>query len=281
MVKKLIGYFFSDANYKKQTVWFKKCLYLLILIKCTYWLYYFNLLFGPNSIVYPALEPTNTYRDLAFFLHYHPADILSFLFIAGLILLCLIQLLTNKFYFFVDFIIWFFVLNLQNKIYPSLTSGNYLLNQFLFFNCLLTSYFSANQNWKHELKILMHNLGTVAIIIQICLLYFLSGYAKITNPDWYGGSAVSMVANIHRYSLFHTIGVLQTKNTVNAGLTYLVTFYQLCFPILIWIKKTKKIFLLIGLLMHLYIGLVMGLPEFAAIMILSYIYFWPINKPVS
>ena len=64
-------------------------------------------------------------------------------------------------------------------------------------------------------------------------------------------------------------------------LTDVVMFYQLLFPIVVWIKQIKKIVLFIGIVMHLYIGLVMGLPEFAAIMILSYVFFWPIKTSIS
>jgi hypothetical protein len=54
--------------------------------------------------------------------------------------------------------------------------------------------------------------------------------------------------------------------------------YQLLFPVLVWIKKIKKMFLLLGILMHLYIAFVMGLVEFGSVMIISYIIFWPIKK---
>jgi hypothetical protein len=59
------------------------------------------------------------------------------------------------------------------------------------------------------------------------------------------------------------------------ALNYVVLAYQLLFPVLVWIKKIKKPFLILGILMHLYIAFVIGLVSFGFVMILPYIYFWP------
>ncbi len=281
MVKKLLTYFFSDFNLKKQTFWFKKLLYMLLIVKSLYWLAYYDVLFGQNAIVFPSPNHIDTYKDLAFILYNAASTVLSLNFILVVLCVSVIKLFNNKTYFILEFLIWFLVLNIQNKIYPCLTGGNYLLNQLLFFNCFLSTVFIKNSKWKSDLKIVLHNLGLLAIMIQICLLYFLAGFAKISNADWYTGEAISILSQINHYSLFHPILSLGKKSFITHILTDVVMFYQLLFPITVWIKKIKKTVLFIGIVMHLYIGLVMGLPEFATIMILSYVFFWPFKPSIS
>lgn len=281
MVKKLLAYFFSDFNLKQQAFWFKKLLYTLLILKSMYWLAYYYVLFGQNAIVFPSPNHTGTYRDLAFILYNSASTSLSLYFILVALSVSVFKLFSNKIYFILEFLLWFSVLNIQNKIYPCLTGGNYLLNQLLFFNCFLSTVFIKDLNWKSDLKIVLHNLGLLAILVQICLLYFLAGFAKILNADWYTGEAISILSQINHYSLYHPIVSLEKKSFITHMLTDVVMYYQLLFPIVVWIKQIKKIVLFIGIVMHLYIGLVMGLPEFAAIMILSYVFFWPIKTSIS
>jgi hypothetical protein len=53
-----------------------------------------------------------------------------------------------------------------------------------------------------------------------------------------------------------------------------VLAYQILFPAVVWFKKIKKPFLILGILMHVYISLVMGLVLFGLIMIICYAIFW-------
>ena len=166
-----------------------------------------------------------------------------------------------------DFILWWLILNLSNKVYPTLTAGDYLLNQFLFFNCFITFFQSES-----PLKKVLHNIGSIAIIIQLCLVYFLSAVAKLNNHEWLNGSAIATILQVHHYSIDFFYNTKQ--NSLSTIITYSVLFYQLFFPLLIWFKKIKIPLLFIGVLMHLFIAFVMGLTSFGFIMILGYVYFF-------
>jgi hypothetical protein len=62
-------------------------------------------------------------------------------------------------------------------------------------------------------------------------------------------------------------------------LNYLVIWYQLLFPVLVWIKPIKKWYLLAGIVQHLFIAFVLGLPSFGLIMIVAYaIFYHPFSK---
>ena len=120
-------------------------------------------------------------------------------------------------------------------------------------------------------------------MIQLCFVYFLSGLAKFSDLGWLSGSAISTITLIDHFSMWGTLKNLGRFGFIALLTNYVVLFYQLLFPVFIWIKTIKKPLLIVGILMHLYIALFMGIVEFAAIMILGYLYFWPQQKekPVS
>jgi hypothetical protein len=197
--------------------------------------------------------------------------------------MCLFALKFDKHYFIADFFIWFLIININNKIYPTLTGGDYLLNQFLFFNCWLCSQKKADStpHWSSDLKKFFHNLSIIAIIIQVCLVYFLSALAKCNDENWISGNALDEISKVHHFSLFSVIPRTASSSVFLMIINYVIVFYQLLFPLLIWIKKIKRPFICFGVLMHLYIALVMGLVEFSVIMLIAYIYFWPTKKIIT
>jgi hypothetical protein len=280
-LSKLISYFFSNYNLQLQSLWFKRLIYTFLLIKMIYWLCYYPVLFGHNSISYIGPHLSYGLRDLGFLLYNTKAENLALYFILSVGSLCLLQIFFNRLYFFGDLLIWFLVVNLHNKIYPTLTGGNYLLNQLLFFNCFLSATFFIKSRWQNSFKILLHNVGVVGILVQVCLVYFLSALAKLENAEWLSGKAIASISKVHHFSLYSFPDENSAFNPAFVVLNYIVLFYQSFFPVLIWIRKTKKPLLITGIVMHLYIALVMGLVEFGLVMILSYIFFWPFKRSLS
>jgi hypothetical protein len=281
-LQKLISYFFSDYQLKPQSNWFKKYLYSLLIIKAIYWLVYYEYLFGTQSVIPVRPAFINPVTDLAFLLFNHPSQNLAYYFIVlvlAVLFLFAVNVLPPVVSFIMNGVIFLVVINLQNKIYSTLTGGSYLLNQFLLFNCFLSPNYSVQQNWRSSLKVVMHNFAGLVILIQVCLVYLLSAIAKCTNAQWLNGTALYALSNVHHYFLYVSPNKL-SFNWFFVFLNYLVIIYQLSFPILIFFKRIKKPVILIGLTMHLYIAFVMGLVEFSLVMILAYIYFWPFKKQI-
>ncbi len=275
--EKLISYFFFDYRSKIQSIWFKRLLYIYLIIRTAQWLFHFELLFGENSIIYSKPQSIGFFKDLAFILYSQTEPGLSLVFLIALISISVFHLITTKFSFFGDVLIWFTVLNIHNKLYPSLTGGDLLLNQFLFFNCFISARFIKNETRFNLLRVCIHNVAVLGIILQLCLVYFLSGLAKVGDPEWLNGQAIISVAKIRHFSLYSFLSYNPLLDPLYFFLNYLVLFYQVLFPALVWIGFIKRPLLLIGIGMHVYIGFVMGLPEFSAIMIIAYVYFWPVK----
>ncbi len=263
----VITYFFDDYRYKSQSLWFKRLLYIFVIIKCIYWLCYYNLLFGENSIVYTEPHSIGFIKDFAFYLYNSNSTNLGYVFLVSAILLSILPFFFRKLYLISDFILWILIINISNKLYPTLTGGDYLMNQFLLFNCFLA--FEKNRN---NFKIIFHNFACIALVIQICMVYFLSALAKLNSAEWLNGSAIATTLQIKQYALEPFSDTKQ--NALSFILNYVVLFYQLFFPLVIWFKKIKKPFLIIGIIMHLFIAFAMGLMSFGFIMILGYVYFY-------
>jgi hypothetical protein len=169
------------------------------------------------------------------------------------------------------------MLNLHNKLYPTLTGGDFLLNQFLFFNCFISKTYEIKKTAFNELKALFHNLGVIAVIVQMCFVYLVSGITKLQDESWMSGEAVAAISQVDHYSMY-TQFRFRRDSTIASMLNYLVVFYQLLFPVLIWFSKVKKPLLIAGIILHLYIAFVMGLVTFGLVMMIGYIYFWPFEK---
>jgi hypothetical protein len=253
-------------------------LYLFLLVKCFYWLNYYNLLFGANSIVYTKTFDMGMIKGSAFFLYNQTNIGASLCFIISLGCLCVLNLFRLRIHFLFDFIIWFVIVNIHNKIYPALTGGEYLLNQLLFFNIFISDKFRNESSLLNEVKKCLHNFATSAVLVQICLVYFFSAIAKLNDPSWLHGSAILLTSQVSHFSLPFINYAAHRCGFLFVILNYTVLSYQTLFPVIVWIKKIKKPFIIIGILMHLYIAFAMGLVSFGLIMILSYVYFWPDKK---
>lgn len=275
-MQKLISYFFFDFNLKSQTLYFKRLLYCFLMVKCLYWLCFYDVLFGANSIVFSKPYPVHSISGLAFYLYGLPSATAAYYFIVPVLILSVLNLISTRFYFLSDLIIWLLMVNLHNKIYSTLTGGDYLLNQFLFFNCFLSARFIVTQTQHNSLKLFLHNMGVVAMLVQVCLVYFLSGLAKLGDHNWLSGKAVFLISQVNHFSMYAF--PVKAPEFLFVILNYGVLIYQVTFPLFIWLKPVKKQMILIGILMHLYIAFVMGLTGFGVIMIISYVYFWPFKN---
>lgn len=281
MLQRLNSYFFSEFHYKKQSLVFKNLLYIFLLIKCIYWLVYYPVLFGDLSLFFlKSTTQLTLIKKLAFVLYFQNEPYAALLFIIPIILISSLAIFKLRVPFVSEFIIWLLVINVHNRIYPTLTGGDFLLHQLLFFNIFISNNFSVKNKIRGEIKTLLHNLGVISVIIQVCIVYFFAALAKLEDSQWLNGTALEVISKVEHFSIPFIVNESSNFTGILKLLNYIVLFYQLLFPVLVWFKKIKIPFLIIGVLMHLYITFIMGLMSFGVIMIISYIYFWPIKKGI-
>ncbi|SHE85960.1 HTTM domain-containing protein [Pedobacter caeni] len=107
--------------------------------------------------------------------------------------------------------------------------------------------------------------------VHLCIVYFTAGYSKLGGAEWMNGTAIWQAINQPQFytGLTPFLKSLASYSWVSAGLTWGTLFIELGFPLLIWIRwpKMQVVLLISVLLMHVFIGAVMGLQMFAWIMI--------------
>jgi hypothetical protein len=254
---------------------------LFLAFKIIYWLCYYNLYFGESAIAFIRPFPIKSIKDLPFLLYNNTSTNSGYFYILGTIVFLTLSYFVKKIPFIFEFIVWFLVININNKIYPTLTGGDLLLNQFLFFNCFLSKSFTTNLSWQNALLKYSHNFGVLAIIIQIQLVYLIAGISKLNSADWLSGEAIQNLGQVNYFNLFSHSGATLGFSFIDQFINYVVLVYQLFFSVFIWIPKLKQPLILIGITMHLYIAFVIGLVSFGIIMLLAYVFFWPSKKQLS
>jgi hypothetical protein len=181
--------------------------------------------------------------------------------------------------------VYFFTVNLFLKGALMFTGGEVLLSLILFY--LMFIHKSNNETiwkisfWIHrnekqqfsEIQNVLNNVFYQIILIQICLLYFFSVLYKLYDPNWVSGEAIMYISRVSGYSSGFMHWLFSDNLSLSMLATYAVLFYQGSFMMLVWIKKIKIPFLMLGVLIHLFIAFGMGIFTFGIVMCLVYIPF--------
>jgi hypothetical protein len=108
--------------------------------------------------------------------------------------------------------------------------------------------------------------------IQVCVIYAYSGWEKLKGLSWWKGEAIWTVFANAQIARWH-MNWIATFPLVITLLTYMTLLWEMYFPALIWSKKLRPWILVGGVGLHLGIGVVVFIPYFSALMIISYIGF--------
>ena len=121
--------------------------------------------------------------------------------------------------------------------------------------------------WKPRLRD-PERLGFHRRVLQLhlCLIYFFGGISKSIGIDWWNGDSIWRALTRPPFNLIAP-ELLARSVPLLAALGIAVCLLETGYPIFIWIRRTRVPWLLGVLVMHLSIGLAMGLYLFALIMI--------------
>ena len=140
---------------------------------------------------------------------------------------------------------------------------------FLFYLCL------ADYSDKRKQTSGRTMLGSMAcrlIQVQVCIIYAYSGLDKVKGVQWWGGEALWGVVSNVQIARWDFSFVSHLPLALVAA-TYATLAWEIYFPVLVWTKSLRNSMLLFGLALHFGIGLVVNIPFFASIMMISYIVF--------
>ena len=262
--------FISETLLQKQLYFFRKGMLLLCLSQLIYYSYYSSFFFSA-SFVPP--KPVSGY-GLHTFLHLLSHPIFkdsAFMFLVGGFF-SIFLLAINKFTHLCSFLLWFTISNLHHRVYFSLTGGDVLAEQLLF---LLI--FVSNKKQPAYFEKILHNTASLGLILQVVFVYLFSAWYKWLDPSWLSGEAIGFVAQLPAYSNYVGSWILSFP-LVYIPLTYSILIFQTLFPLFIFFRRTKLLWIWIGIFIHLGIAVFMVLYFFSSIMIICYLLFTESKK---
>lgn len=142
---------------------------------------------------------------------------------------------------------------------------------------LCTPYTKVVEKIGIESNYYLKKLTAVAIfgiMIQICIVYFFAGLHKLQGKVWLDGTALYYILNTSDFSAYTVNDYITQFPILVYALTWSTIVFQLLFPVFIWFNSTRKIVLLIGILLHLGILVFMRIDNFSFIMLACYAVFF-------
>lgn len=115
-----------------------------------------------------------------------------------------------------------------------------------------------------SLRAWIHNLAVLAIVVQVCIVYFVAGFMKIQGESWHNGTALFLISQVEWFSLPSTREAFTHPVIATAG-AYSTMLFQVWFPIALF-SRFKLAFVAVAMGFHLGIAVTMGLITFSIVM---------------
>jgi len=132
----------------------------------------------------------------------------------------------------------------------------------------LPDRYSLDQRWRKLPPKNPHLLGFFRRVLQVhlCLIYFFGGLAKCLGSGWWDGSNLWRALIRPPFNLIAPEMLIRLKYLFSvAGIV--ISLLEISYPVFIWNRKTRGIWLVAICAMHVGIGLTMGMYLFAFIMV--------------
>ncbi len=110
------------------------------------------------------------------------------------------------------------------------------------------------------------NIAIRLIQVHMCLVYLFAGLGKLQGDSWWNGEAIWGAIASYEYQTLDLTWIAGHMWLVNV-LTLITLAWEVSYAFLIWPRLTRPIYLLIAVVVHLGIGLAMGMLTFGLIMI--------------
>jgi hypothetical protein len=110
------------------------------------------------------------------------------------------------------------------------------------------------------------NLALRLIQLHLCLIYAVSGLAKLQGGVWWDGGAVLMILLEPEYRVGNYLWLAAYPRFLNF-LTHATVALEVLYPVLVWVRVLRPLMLIGMVSFHVGIDLTMGLREFSLAMI--------------
>lgn len=265
-VRELSQYFADDFNNPRTTRVFFKALILLTLAKIVMLWSFSHTVMTYHSITLPR-SWVGKILFAPSFLANHNVDAFYTLAITFLVIAFLVRphYITTIIFFWLTF-------NLYVVYLPYANGANFVLFMLALW-CIpqATRPTLKSETWS-IIQIAGYNTGVVLCQLQVVFIYLISGWDKLIDKTWQSGEAFDYITHLNTMFNPTFTGALDNPG-IQLVLSWITILFELAFVVLVWFDKTRLPILAAGVLFHLFIWIVMSLPDFASVMIISYIRF--------
>ncbi len=108
--------------------------------------------------------------------------------------------------------------------------------------------------------------------IQIFTIYMYTGFEKLKGTTWWDGTALWTVLVNPQFTGFDLVFLKSFPLFFAIG-TFVTIIFEVYFPVMVAFKKTRYIWLGLGLFFHLQIGVLLSLMSFSLVMLSTYFLF--------
>lgn len=112
------------------------------------------------------------------------------------------------------------------------------------------------------------NIGTRLIQVQLCIIYLFAGTGKLQGDSWWDGQAMWGALASYQYQSIDMTWTYKFPEFL-AVATHLSVAWEVSYLFLVWPRLTRPIVIGIAILVHLGIGLFLGMMTFGYIMIVA------------
>ena len=175
-------------------------------------------------------------------------------------------------YFTAIMILWM-AINAYKINFPAANGSDLVFLLLLGFAVPMCQWPRADRPLWKSVQRSIFNFAVLSCQLQILLIYFASGSDKLMSASWRSGEAIQYISRLD--FLFNPRLTFDESASplLNLCLAWMVIIFELSFPFLVWIKKTRLFILAAGVLFHLVIWIFLSLPDFGLIMMISYLVF--------
>jgi hypothetical protein len=115
-----------------------------------------------------------------------------------------------------------------------------------------------------SLRAWLHNVAVLAIVAQVCIVYFVAGFMKVQGESWHNGTALYLISQVEWFSSPSTRHAFAHPVIATAG-AYSTMLFQVWFPIALF-SRFKLLFVAVAMGFHVGIAVTMGLLTFSIVM---------------
>lgn len=112
------------------------------------------------------------------------------------------------------------------------------------------------------------NFTTRLIQIHLCIIYLFAGFGKLLGASWWNGQAIWGAMANSEYQTVDLTWIAAYPLLINL-VTHIALVWEVSYVFLVWPKWSRPIIVGMAMLVHLGIGVTMGMLEFGLIMVIA------------